>query len=142
MSLIRWTDKFAVNQSLIDDQHRYLFQLINDFHDAYMQRQTRQDVLILLNRLIDYAQRHFEDEERIMAEKAYPQLEAHQALHVKLFEEIFALNEKLADRALNPTRDTIAFLKNWLTDHIMLHDLKFAEHLNASGAAGAGTAKV
>lgn len=133
MSLIRWTEKFAVNQDLIDDQHRYLFQLINDFHDAYMQRQTRQEVLILLNRLIDYAQRHFDDEERIMAEKAYPQLEAHQALHVKLFEEIFTLNEKLSDRALNPTRDTIAFLENWLTDHILLHDLKFAEHLKASG---------
>lgn len=131
MSLIRWTEKFAVNQDLIDDQHRYLFQLINDFHDAYMQRQTRQDVLILLNRLIDYAQRHFDDEERIMADNAYPQLAAHQALHEKLFQEIFALNEKIADRALNPTRDTIAFLENWLTDHILLHDLKFASHLKA-----------
>ena len=59
-----------------------------------------------------------------------------------LFEKIFELNEKLADRALNPTRDTIGFLRNWLTDHIMLHDLQFAEHLKASGAAGAGTAKV
>ena len=46
-----------------------------------------------------------------------------------IVEQIFALNERLADRAFNPTHATIAFLKGWLADHILLHDLQFGRHL-------------
>lgn len=129
MSLLRWNDKYAVRQELIDEQHRYLFALINDFHDAYEEKQSRQHLLALLNKLIDYAQRHFRDEERVMAEHAYPQLAEHQERHAQLFEQIFALNEKLTDRAFNPTHAAVAFLNGWLADHILLHDLQFGRYL-------------
>lgn len=132
MSLLQWSDQYLVGDELIDRQHRYLFDLINAFHDAFVERRERREVLRLLTQLIEYAESHFEAEERIMRESCYPGLERHHHAHVRLYEQIFELNAKLEDRSLNPTYDTIAFLRNWLSDHILGNDLAIGIHLRDS----------
>lgn len=129
MSLLRWSDQYLVGDAVLDRQHRYLFDLINAFHDAFVERRERREVLRLLTQLIEYAESHFEEEERLMRESGYPALERHHAAHVRLYEQIFELNAKLEDRSLNPTYDTIAFLRNWLSDHILGNDLAIGAHL-------------
>lgn len=129
MSLLQWSDQYLVGDELIDRQHRYLFDLINAFHDAFVERRERREVLRLLTQLIEYAESHFEAEERIMRENRFPGLERHHHAHVRLYEQIFELNAKLQDRSLNPTYDTIAFLRNWLSDHILGNDLAIGTHL-------------
>lgn len=131
MSLLRWSDQYLVGNDLIDRQHRYLFDLINAFHDAFIEQRDRREVLRLLNQLIEYSESHFQDEERVMRESGYPELEQHHAEHARLYERIFALNAKLADRSFNPTYDTIAFLRTWLSDHIIGNDLAIGLHLNS-----------
>lgn len=129
MALMRWDDKYLVGERQIDDEHRYLFELINDFYDGYMDDRDRARVLGLFNRLVDYAQRHFTNEEALMQMSGYPDLDAHHARHEALFEEIFALNARLQDRAINPAHDTVKFLKIWLSDHIIHDDMVFGAHL-------------
>ena len=129
MALIRWDDKYLVGEKQIDDEHRYLFELINEFYDGYMEDRDRARVLALFNRLVEYAQRHFTNEEALMQRSGYPDFDAHRGRHEKLFEQVFALNARLQDRAVNPTHDTVQFLKTWLSDHIMLQDLVLGAHL-------------
>ena len=136
MALVRWEDRYAVGQPQIDDEHRYLFQLINDFHDAFVDAGNRAQLLWLLNRLVDYAQRHFTNEERLMLESGYPGLDAHRARHVQLFEQIFVLNSKFEERTVNPAREAVLFLRTWLADHILHEDMAVGAHLKClqSGA--------
>ena len=129
MALVRWDDKYLLGQEQVDAEHRSLFDLINDFYDAYMEDRDRNRVLALFNRLVDYAQKHFTNEERLMVEAGYPDLDAHRQHHERLFEQIFRLNERLQDRAINPEHDTVKFLRNWLGDHIVHDDLVFGAHL-------------
>jgi hemerythrin len=129
MALIRWEDRFLVGQAQVDEEHRYLFQLINDFHDAFVEDHDRARVLLLLNCLVEYAERHFANEEALMQMSGYPGIDAHRAHHEQLFEQIFQLNARFQDRAVNPTHATVQFLRNWLTDHILHEDLLFGAHL-------------
>lgn len=129
--LVRWDEKYRVGNDQIDQEHQYLFELMNAFYDGYLEKRDRAQLLILLNRLVDYAQRHFRNEEALMKSSGYADVEAHSARHEKLVEQVFDLNTRLSDRAFNPEHDTVAFLKGWLTDHIVHQDLLLGAHLNA-----------
>ena len=129
--LLRWEEKYRVGNEQIDQEHLYLFQLINEFYDAFVEKRERALLLNLLNRLVDYAERHFTNEETLMRDAGFPGLEEHRRHHEQLFDQIFRLNARFQDRALNPTHDTVSFLKSWLADHILHEDLVFGAHLKA-----------
>lgn len=137
--LVRWEEKYRVGNEQIDQEHQYLFQLINEFHDAYAEKRDRAILLNLLNRLVDYAERHFTNEEALMLAAGYPASDEHRAHHETLFEQIFSLNARFSDRAYNPARDATAFLKGWLADHILQEDLTLGAFLKATPGTQAGT---
>lgn len=141
MSLLRWSDNYLVGHEQVDTEHRYLFALINEFHDAFMERHSRADLDRLLNRLVEYTERHFRHEEAMMREAGYPDLARHAAIHESLVEQIFRLAEKFSNRAINPTRETFAFLDTWLTEHIRVEDMAFALFMAATTGRTAAPAK-
>lgn len=65
----------------------------------------------------------------MMAERAYPELETHQRIHGELFETIFHLQTKLEEASIKMEKETVDFLRHWLTDHIAEHDMEFARFL-------------
>lgn len=136
MTLLRWGDAYLVGETTIDHEHQMLFQLINDFYDAFQEAKRRADLMRLLTQLVLYAEKHFQHEEENMAAHAYPATQEHHQLHVELFEAIFQLNHRLETDPGPLDRDAVAFLKHWLVDHITLHDKKFGAFLEgAKGAA-------
>jgi len=131
MALLNWTSGFLTGNAGIDDQHRNLFDLINDFHFAYLGSRERDEVLSLLNALVRYAENHFQEEERLMSEAGYPELERHCRIHAGMFETIFELQEKFEAGAITADKEAVAFLRNWLTDHIATEDMAFGGFLSA-----------
>lgn len=129
MAILSWNEQYLIGQATIDEEHKMLFRLINDFHSHWMEKRDRQDIARVLNRLIQYGEQHFRDEERIMAEEGYPKLAEHRAIHEKLVDEIFKLNEELADKSQLLERDMTKFLKQWLVDHIVYNDYEFRNFL-------------
>ena len=96
MILLSWQNDYEVGVPLIDAEHRYLFGLINEFHDKHASGATRGQVLVVLNRLVAYAEEHFHHEEELMTKNGYPRLASHQALHERLYSSVFRLNERLS----------------------------------------------
>lgn len=127
MSWVVWRKEYKVGVPLIDQDHQNLFELINAFHDSFEQRRTQQELLQVLNNLVTYAEEHFQREEFTMAAHGYPLLEEHQQLHEQLYDRIYVLNERLQNDPRPAEEETIVFLKDWLTDHILQHDFAFAE---------------
>ena len=137
MALVNWKDDYSVGHVSIDQDHRKLFQLINDFHYAYATSRDRREVGLMLTTLIRYAEEHFTREEAIMAEVGYPELAVQQEQHVKLVEAIFALQSELDSRSIRLEKDLIKFLSHWLLDHIVDHDRKLGTFLaQERGASG------
>jgi len=131
MTLLTWNDQYRIGPTLIDDEHKSLFQLINDFHTQWAEKHDPATILPILNQLIRYSQKHFRDEEEIMAAAEYPQLEAHKNTHNKLIEEIFVLQQEFESRNVRLEHDLQKFLKHWLFDHVIYCDYEFRDYLAA-----------
>lgn len=129
MAFLSWRNEYRIGVELIDEEHRYLFDLINAFHDTHVGGTNRSALGQILNRLVHYAEQHFRHEEAIMKAEAYPAYVEHCALHEDLYLTIFRLSEKLAAGSLRDDMETVRFIRSWLVTHIVQHDLQFSDYL-------------
>ena len=131
MTILSWHDQYLIGERAIDEQHKELFQLINDFHSHWAQLRDAKDIAIVLNRLIQYCEHHFVTEESIMEKEGFPKLEHHRQDHEKLTQTIFLLNEDLGARRELASHDVQKFCKHWLVDHIVNSDYEFRDFLSS-----------
>lgn len=131
MPFVKWGDKYRIGVERIDEEHRYLFVLINAFHDSHSSGADRHALEKILNRLVHYAEEHFRHEEEIMRKADYPAYAQHCKLHEELYLTIFRLSEQLAAGSLHVSRETTEFVRGWLVNHILNHDLRFAGYMAA-----------
>ena len=134
MTLLSWRDDYRIGIRDVDAEHKFLFDLINEVHDAHMSAHERKDVLNALTRLVAYAERHFTREEGMMTAQGYPKLDHHRQLHERLYSAIFDLNEKLQSGAKQVDAEVLRFLKNWLVDHILHEDMDFGSYAESAAA--------
>ncbi len=134
MALLSWRADYEVGVATIDTEHRYLFELINEFHDRSAGGETRVAVLQVLSKLVGYAEEHFQHEEALMFEHAYPQLERQRDSHETLFASLFELNERLSKGDADIDFQTMRFLKGWLVDHILKEDMDIGVFLRRQAA--------
>lgn len=135
MHLVRWQDRFLVGDETIDNDHKTLFRMINEFYDAFTYSRKRSDLNRILIKLVNYSEEHFQREERIMADHGFPATEEHHKVHEELYEMIFTLNKRLETDPAPLDRDAVSFLKHWLVDHILKHDLALGDFLRATKKA-------
>jgi hemerythrin-like metal-binding protein len=125
-----WQPKYSVGIAQIDAQHQGLIKLINDLHTAMGAGQGKETAGKILDELVRYTEVHFNYEEGMLRLKGYSQLAAHQATHKKLTVQVVELREKYRSGKLMLSMEVMRFLKDWLADHIMGHDHKYAAELN------------
>lgn len=129
MALLSWSDQYLIGNAHIDAEHEELFRLINEFHDLWSGNRKQDDIARVLNRLVAYTQVHFQHEEQIMKDAAYPKLEDHQDIHVAMVETIFKLQQSFENKSLRLEMDTMKFVKAWLVEHILENDYVFRDFL-------------
>lgn len=79
-----WNDSFSSGNSLIDAQHRALFQAANELFSAIISGRPSTEITAIIGRLLEDVNRHFEDERRILEKTAFPGLRQHLADHDRL----------------------------------------------------------
>lgn len=129
MAFLSWREQYRVGVTRIDEEHRYLFDLINAFHDEHRGAADGSALGKILNQLVQYAEQHFRHEEAIMKKNKYPAYTEHCALHEELYFTIFRLSEQLGAGSLRVDIETVRFIRSWLVDHIIQHDLQFADYM-------------
>lgn len=141
MTLLSWKDAYSVGSQEIDDEHRHLFAVINEFYDRHHAGADIAEIEKLLTQLVFYAENHFQHEEKIMAAADYPGLAPHQAEHERLVHNIFTLAADIESGKSTVDQETLTFLKSWLLDHILQHDMEFAEFMQTWGQNGTDEAE-
>ena len=119
---IKWTEAQAVGIEEIDNQHKMLFNSINDLVDAMSEGRGTEETDKLFVFLENYILDHFKREEEYMEKYHYPDPEkdAHLAAH-KDFKESFAeLKDKLSAKgpARSLTMKVSSLLGSWWLSHI------------------------
>ncbi len=132
--LIEWNDAWRVGDSAIDYDHQMLVNITNQLWDLkQMPRVKNADIKRVLDQLVDYVKRHFEREEAIFAKTDYPLKKAHIAMHrdlTKVVEDIAMVFGREPD--LLNLDEIMDFLKRWLMDHIVKHDMGYKEFLKGA----------
>ena len=131
--LVEWTPELSVNIGLIDGHHKALVNLINELHQAMRQRRSEKVMLDVVNRLKQYAMKHFKTEEELFARHGYPEAARHAEIHRKFEAKVQEFEDGLKSGAAKVTMDIMRFLKDWLVGHIMGTDKKYAPFLNSMG---------
>jgi len=117
---LKWTDKLAIGHSIIDDHHQKLLELING---VLSQKPGAPVIIGTLIELIDYTRYHFLEEEKIMLNVGYPEINAHRKSHEKLTAEVIKIYNNYIENALSISNEQLfKFLSRWLIDHIFNKD--------------------
>ena len=121
-----FTDKYRTGITLIDEEHKRLFEIIretNDLIKAELLHDKYDAIVQILRELKDYTIMHFEDEERYMEKIHYEGLELQRMAHTAFVDRLNEINLDDVDRAQKEYLDELLeFLLNWLTNHILKMD--------------------
>ncbi len=128
MSYLPWKDEYSVGISKFDEQHKKLFEYINDLADAISTVAEHAVMKNIVRELIDYTRIHFRDEELNLQTHGFEDYKQHKLEHDQLTKEVvdfaleFCSKPELANKMMG-------FLKNWITHHILESDMKYKEFL-------------
>jgi hemerythrin len=126
MGMINWDESYSVGVKELDEQHKRLFKMLDDLFDSMDTAADFQTVSEVLEGLREYALVHFETEERYMSECGYPDLENHKWTHEQFRKKVDDLFSSGAARPEQVLTDILNFLYEWLTNHILSCDKKYA----------------
>jgi hemerythrin-like metal-binding protein len=130
---VTWSAQYSVGIASIDSEHQKLIGMLNDLHAAMTQGQGRAVMGKVLDGLSAYTVSHFANEENLMRLHSYSEYSVHRAEHDKLTKQVRNLQEDFRAGNATISLDVLAFLKNWLINHIVGVDKKYSALLKAGG---------
>jgi hemerythrin-like metal-binding protein len=118
---IQWIPEYSVGNKEMDEQHKTLFLMINEF----FHQESKQEVIKNFQRLIKYIDLHFEAEEYLLKQINYPNTANHIKKHNKLRTKFYLLQQNLQNYNIDSHQKISTFLYNWLTSHILKADMDY-----------------
>ena len=119
----------------MDNQHRRLFDLINELSEAVAEGKGREVMISVFDALIDYTAKHFADEERDLEEINYPELDAQRRSHQAFVAKVMESRAGFETGTGMVASEVINFLNDWLVKHIGGMDKKYGPYLKRAGKA-------
>jgi len=136
--VFEWNSGFETGQAEVDEQHRRLVTLINDFGDVMSQGgASPAGMNDIYQELISYTGYHFAAEERLMKFHALDEtyVLSHRLAHHAFVQKVVHMHAGMSsgnDHAV--AEDMMEFLVNWLAHHILVSDMSMARQIVAIGA--------
>ena len=127
MSFIKWVNDYSIGVDSIDNQHKRLVSMINQLQKSIPSGIVNQEMGLVLKSLVDYTKYHFAEEEKLMEQIHFSELERHRQLHIDLTAQVTGIIVGLKKGKELTVFELIEFLKNWLIDHIIKEDRKIGE---------------
>ncbi|MFA7255063.1 MAG: bacteriohemerythrin [Candidatus Omnitrophota bacterium] len=133
MPHIAWDPSYSVNVAEIDQQHQKIVAMFKKLSSAIKQKNQEKIIPEVLRELDEYAEYHFNTEERLMRRYGYPDYEAHQKEHEDFCMKVSGLQRDLLDGKKTVTGEALKFLADWFSDHVKKTDKKYGPFLNEKG---------
>jgi len=130
-----WTKDLSVGIDELDLQHQKFIDRINSFEQFSRVGKAQYKVGEMLDFLMEYAKKHFLDEEQYMAKHSYPDLEAHAREHVYFVNRLVEFRVDFEEQGGTPemASDIAGFTGKWLFNHIITQDQKYKRFVKQVG---------
>ena len=123
---IHWNKDLELGNDLIDTQHRILMLLCRKLDIAIKTKQSEQTIRLVIPELKKFTEFHFVSEENLMHEIGYRGLDNHARIHSDLLMQLEMKLAKISHHKEFP-EDLLDFLNKWLTQHVMIEDVKVVD---------------
>ncbi len=131
--IISWSEEMELGIPEIDQQHRKLVDMLNEFYHELEEGHREEAVKHFLKELEDYLRYHFEYEESLLQRVGYPDTANHRRTH-EMFKKLYREEvEKFLKGDRKALRELVAFTLSWLYTHIMKTDRKYANYMKEKG---------
>jgi hemerythrin-like metal-binding protein len=123
---IVWDESLSVGIDVIDEHHRYLFDLVNDLIDVVANKLGTRELVRVLKALGQYAVIHFRAEESMMEQYDYHRLDIQKQQHQIFLDRMQLFNEELHQNPLIAQFEVLVYLRDWLIAHIRDEDTQLS----------------
>ncbi|HHZ01836.1 MAG TPA: hemerythrin family protein [Tissierellia bacterium] len=127
---ILWNKSLEIGNTLIDEQHKKLFEKADQLFEAGKQGKSKEYIIQLFDFMDDYAKTHFRDEEKYMLSINYPEYNQQKQMHESFIQKLSDLRQEYEKAGANITVIIGAnqFILDWLINHISNADRKIGEY--------------
>jgi hemerythrin len=133
MALVTWDQSYSVKIAKCDADHKKLFALLNQLHEAMSAGKGKEVIGRKVKELSDYTKFHFSAEEELLEKTHYPLTGPHLAQHRVFVQRVEQFQKDVEKGVLGKAIEAVTFLKDWLTNHVKQVDQQYSAHLNANG---------
>jgi len=133
VSLLTWNHACEVEVPAMDDQHGILMDTVNELRLAMTHGRGREEVSEILDRLIEFTRMHFQSEEQLMEQAAFPGLAEHRLAHQRMLAELLAAANCLQYGKFAKIQPQLSALRDSLLQHIEILDREYAPWLAKLG---------
>ncbi|HTY38736.1 MAG TPA: bacteriohemerythrin [Bacteroidota bacterium] len=133
MSLMTWNQEYSVGVRLLDQQHKRLFELLNELYEGLRQQRGMEVLGSVLFEMIKYTEIHFATEERLMQQHGFAGLEAHKLEHLVLTKKVREFQAEFQSGKATTPINVLQFLRHWLENHILGTDKKYSSFFGTKG---------
>jgi len=126
-----WSDALSMSNAEIDAEHKEFIELVNHLNGeiTHVQR-DKEEILRTIERISEQATGHFEHEERLLIDNAYPESQEHAEIHAGLLGKI-----KQALQTIQKTEHIPDWVEagheveRLLLEHLKAEDSKYINYL-------------
>jgi len=122
---MKWSDNYATGIERIDEQHKMIFKMAEDFRGALYEGGGERTYGLLLDFLDRYCRGHFGFEERCMEQYHCPVAERNKQAHLRFVEVLAGFRQRYAGSGFLAVdaRELVDAVDRWLDDHICRIDV-------------------
>lgn len=126
---IEWSDKLKIGIESIDEEHRLLIEEFEQLYNLMREGKGHSFFDELLDFLETYIEKHVVNEERIQEIMGYDKSEEHKMIHQMFKAQVNSIiNEHQGkDVTDHDLLEINRFLHSWLSNHILVEDMKIGE---------------
>lgn len=133
MGRIEWTPDLKVGVEKVDEQHKKLFQLIDDFYANIQSKSPMERMEVLISAMKEYSVFHFSEEESLMLKAGYADYAVHKQQHDAFIAKVDDYTNRFKSGKLILSVEITNFIKEWLVKHISVMDKAYAPTLAEKG---------
>lgn len=134
MPLFVWDSEMTLGIPSLDAQHRALIEQVNKLYDDIKLTPQGPALRTQFWSLIQKLEEHFQTEENLFEQTAFPDREHHQAEHSRFRQEMgLVLRDCASKPEAEASTEMLNYLVKWLSSHLIDEDKHYVSHFHAHG---------
>lgn len=122
-------DGIETAEEIMDGEHAAQIRLLESFERGLKENHGADELVIVLDRLVEFTNLHFMSEETLMRQRAYPGLGLHAKEHDLLLDQVRKIQQAFNGGDQTMTAEEVVVLRTWLLDHIKTKDQAFVNYM-------------